>query len=131
MQHTDLHIPQDQRGFTLIEVIVATTLLLGVVLGMATTTGRLVHTAAESNVRAAATQLAQDRIQQIQMDPDYASLELTYAGSEGDFATLPGFTRVTQVTSMGGSLQVWKVTVTVTGPGLPKPVARSTSIAAP
>ena len=125
---------RSERGFTMIEVIVAIFILLVVALGMATTTGRFVRNVAENELEAAAIQLADDRMQLIQMDPDYGALETAYVGSERGFPTLVGFTRETQIVQVGGqnqTLDYKKITVTIRGPGLPRPVARSSTVAAP
>ncbi len=124
----------NRRGFTLIEVIIALVILLVVVLAMGSATGSFVRQTAQEGTRATATQLAQDRLQVIQMDPDYAGLAATYAGTENNLPALPGYTRVTQVTQIGGTGQATDykvVTVTVTGPGVTTPITRTTTVAAP
>ena len=123
---------RDQRGFTLVELIIAVGLLMMVVLGMATTTVRLVRLVAESDWRATAIELADDRIQLIAMDPDYDQLEAKYSGTESGFPTLTGVTRETYIVYFGGSDQDFKkITVTVSGPGLEQPVTRSVTVGAP
>ncbi len=122
-----------RRGFTLIEVIAALVLLMIVVTGLATVTGRFVRTVSQTELQVAAVQLAQDRIQIIQMDPDYGGLETEYVGVESSFPTLTGYTRETQITQVGGAGQpndYKRITVIVNGPGLPQPVERTT-VAAP
>ena len=91
-----------RRGFTLIEVIAALVLLMIVVTGLATVTGRFVRTVSQTELQVAAAQLAQDRIQIIQMDPNYGGLDTAYVGVESSFPTLTGFTRQTQITRVGG-----------------------------
>ncbi len=125
---------RNQRGFTLIELIVAVGLLVLVVLGMATTTVRLVRLVAESDWRATAIELAEDRVQLIAMDPDYEQLEAKYAGTESGFPTLDGVTRETVIVHVGGLRQTEdfkRITVTVRVPGLEDPVMRSLTLAAP
>ncbi len=123
---------RDERGFTLIELIVAAGVLMLVVLGMATTTVRFVRLVAESDWRATAIELADDRIQLIAMDPDYDELESKYSGTESGFPTLTGVTRETYIVHIGGSSQDFKrITVTVSAPGLEKPVMRSLTVGAP
>lgn len=123
-----------RRGFTLVEVIIALTILLVVVLSMATTTGQYVRLTAQSETRAVASQLAQEQLQRVQMDPNYAGLESTYAGTESALPNMPGFTRETTVARVGGQGQATDyklITVIVIGPGLPDPIVRTTSVAAP
>lgn len=123
-----------RRGFTLIEVIAALVLLMIVVTALATVTGRFVRTVSQTELHVAAVQLAQDRIQMIQMDPNYSGLDTAYVGVESNFPTLTGFTRETQITQVGGSGQpndYKRVTVIISGPGLPQPVERTTTVAAP
>jgi prepilin-type N-terminal cleavage/methylation domain-containing protein len=123
-----------RRGFTLIEVILALTILLVVLMLLATSTGRTVHTAATSSAQAAAQELAMDRVELIRADPRYDALETLYAGTETSFPTLPGYSRTTRIVRVGGTGQAndyKRITVTVTGPGLTAPLARSTTVAAP
>lgn len=126
---------RDSRGgFTLVEVVLALTILLVVLMLLATSTGRTVHTVATSAAQEAAIELAMDRVEQIRADPQYGTLESVYTTTETGFPTLPGFTRVTQVVHVGGVGQpndYKKVTVTVTGPGVTPAVSRSTTVAAP
>lgn len=121
----------DERGFTLIEVVVALAILLIVIVGIVTTTGKTTNIAATSDRQEAAIQLVSDRIDQIRTDPNYGGIDTTYAGTESSFPTLPGFTRVTQIvrtTSSGNDYK--RVTVTVAGPGLPVSVARTVTVGA-
>lgn len=123
-----------RRGFTLIEVILALTILLVVLMLLATSTGRTVHTAATASAQASAQELAMDRIESIRADPRYDALDTLYTGTETSFPTLPGYTRTTRIVHVGGLGQAndYKaITVSVTGPGLTAPVARSTTVAAP
>ena len=122
-----------RRGFTLIEVILALSILMVVMLMLATTTGRALHTAATSGNQQVAIQLAMDKIDQVRNDPSYDGLEAAYAKADTAFATLPGFRRVTTIVRTGGPGQAndfKKVTVTVTAPGI-DPVSRSVTVAAP
>ena len=124
----------DRRGFTLIEVILALTILLVVMMMLANTTGRTVHIAATSANQQSAVQLAMDRVDQIRADPEYDGLDSTYARTETGFPSLPGFTRRTNIVRVGGVGQASdfkRITVTVTGPGVVPAVVRTVSVAAP
>jgi prepilin-type N-terminal cleavage/methylation domain-containing protein len=121
-------------GFTLVEVVLALTILLVVLMLLATNTGRTVHTVATAAAQQAAIELAMDRVEQVRADPQYNTIDSIYATTETSFPTLPGFTRVTRVVHVGGVGQpndYKKITVTVTGPGVSPPISRSTTVAAP
>jgi type II secretion system protein I len=125
---------RSSRGFTLIEIMIALVILTVVVLGLATATAQVVHVVTLSDRNAAAIQLADSRIEEVQMSPDYNGLESLFAGTESSFPELPGYTRETKIQRVGGLGQnqdYKKITVTVTGPGVPDPVARTVTVAAP
>jgi hypothetical protein len=84
--------------------------------------------------RAAAMDLVDSRIDQVQMDPVYPGLDTRWAGSETGFPTLTSYVRTTMIRHVGGLGQAndyMEVTVTVTGPGVTPPVSRTITIAAP
>lgn len=121
-------------GFTLIEIMIALVILTVVVLGLATATAQVVHVVTLSDRNAAAIQLADSRIEEVQMSPDYNGLESLFAGTESSFPDLPGYVRETKIQRVGGVGQnhdYKKITVTVTGPGVSDPVARTVTVAAP
>ncbi len=122
-----------QGGFTLVEMLIALAILLIVIVGMVSTTGKTTHVAATSERESAATELVHDRIDQVRVDPDYGGLDTTYGTTELSFPTLPGFQRVTTVTRFTSSNNDYKkVTVKVTGPGLPAAgISRTITVAAP
>jgi Tfp pilus assembly protein PilV len=121
-----------RAGFTLVEVVVALTILMVVMLALITMTGRTVHVSTTSDREQAAIQLATDRTDLVRTDPSYADLDSNYTGEEDSFPTLPGFTRTTVVahdTTDGHDYKV--ISVTVDGPGLNAPVTRTVTVAAP
>lgn len=121
-----------RNGFTLIEVMIALTILMIVLVGMASMTTRSVHVTTTSDREEAAIQLVHDRLEFVRADPNYNGLDSLYGTTETNFATLPGFSRVTQITRITtGNNDYKRVTVTVTGPGLSKPVARTITVAQP
>jgi prepilin-type N-terminal cleavage/methylation domain-containing protein len=123
-----------KQGFTLVEVMIALVILMVVVVGFMSTSSRLMHTVAVNDRQEAAIRLAYDRIEMIRLDPRYTKLESLFVATETGFASLPGYTRVTAMSLVGGPGQPTnhkKVTVTVTGPGLLAPVKRTTTVAAP
>src|SRR5262249_40349023 len=122
----------NRSGFTLIEVILALTILLVVMMMLANTTGKTVHTAATSSNQEAAIQLAMDRVEQVRADPNYAGLDTAYGKTETTFPTLTGFTRRTTIVrtgAPGAANDYKKITVTVSGPGLLSPVVRTVTVA--
>ncbi|MGH6690915.1 MAG: type IV pilus modification PilV family protein, partial [Gammaproteobacteria bacterium] len=90
------------RGFTLVEVMIALTILLVVVTGLAGTTARTVHSVAIRDRQAVAIELASHRLDEMRATPNYAGLETTFAGTESTIPGSPGFTRITQVVRVGG-----------------------------
>ena len=95
-------------------------------------TGKTSNIAAISDRQEAATQLVNDRLDQIRVDPNYITLDSVYATTESSFPTLPGFTRVTTIIRTTSSNNDFKrITVSVTGPGLSAAVARTVTVAAP
>jgi len=125
-------MPRPREGFTLIEIVMAMSILLIVMLTLVTLTGRTVHLATLTEREQAAIQLVTDRTDEVRTNPAYASLDSLYEGTESGFATLAGFQRMTNIvrTNSGGH-DYKKVTVTVTGPGLSAPVSRTIAVAAP
>jgi Tfp pilus assembly protein PilV len=114
--------------------MVAVVVLGAVVMAIASALAKFMHVVATSDRDTAALELAEDRLQQIQMDPNYGGLDTTYQVTENNFPTLTGYTRVTSITHVGGTGQTndyRKVMVTVNGPGLASPIKRSITIAAP
>ena len=122
-----------RRGFTLIEVIISLVILTVVLLAIGSATAGYLHAVAESDRHAAAVQLAHSRIEEARLHPDYGTLA-ALEGVEADFPSLPGFTRTTEVVRYGGPgapADFTRITVTIDGPGLTRPVARTISIGAP
>ena len=121
-----------ERGFTLIEVIVALAILLVVMVGLVTMTGKTSNIAAVNDRQEAAMQLVNDRIDQVRADPNYRTLDSVYATTESSFPTLPGYSRTTQIVrTTSGSNDYKRITVTVSGPGLSAAIARTVTMAAP
>jgi len=121
-----------RAGFTLIEVIIAMAILVGVIVTLITLTGRTVHVTAQADREQSAIQMASDRTDQIRSDPNYAALDTAYAKTETSVASYPGLIRTTTVTRVTTSGNDYKrFTVTITGAGLQTAVARTISVAAP
>ena len=121
------------RGFTLIEVMIAITILAIVILSVMNATGQMIRLVTDDRVRTVASSAADAQVALARQWPDYLSLDSAYAGVETDTPE-PGWTRATTITRIGGQGQpddYKRVTVVVTGPGLPQPVTRSITVAAP
>ncbi len=126
--------PKDQRGFTILEVVLALVILTVVIMGITSATGNFMRVVSISDRETAAIQLAEDRIEQIQMDPNYGGLDTVYVGTESNLPTLTGYTRLTDISRVGGLGQATDhklIQVTINGPGLSNPVSRSVTVAAP
>ncbi|HTR21864.1 MAG TPA: prepilin-type N-terminal cleavage/methylation domain-containing protein [Gemmatimonadales bacterium] len=124
----------NRGGFTLIEVIMAMTILLVVMMLLAKTTGNTVHVATTTDRQEAAIELAMDRVEQVRTDPVYDSLETRYVATETVFPTLPGVTRVTVINRTGGpglANDYKRIEVTVSGRGIAPNVIRTATVAAP
>lgn len=124
-----------RKGFTLVEVVMALMLLSVSMLGMQMIGITMLRRTTTSQVRLSATQLAEDRIDMIKLEPVYANID-GYATTESTVAGFPGFARVTAVnarrdSSAAGITDYKRVTVTVTAPGLNPAVSRNITVAAP
>lgn len=126
-----------EDGFSLIEVVVALTVLAFVVLGFSAATTTLVRAADPSGGRLTAVELVQSRIREVAMDPDYDRLKSRYEGVETNIPGYPGYRRTTSITRVrdqepnGQPVDYQRVVVTVEGPGLRSPLRRTITIAAP
>lgn len=122
-----------RRAFTLVEVIIALTLLAFVAMGLSTATAPLMHAATVSRVRTEANEVANAHVAQVIAWPQYATLEATFAGVVSG-SPRPGWRRSTTIVRTGGVGQAndfKRITVTVEAPGLSIPVSRTVTIAAP
>jgi type II secretory pathway pseudopilin PulG len=121
-----------RQGFTIVEIVVALTILMVVMLALITLTGRTMHLAVIADREQAALQLVTDRTDEILTDPRYAALDSIYGGTDSSFATLAGLRRTTTVLHVNDSIQNYKrITVTVSGIGLNAPISRTIAVAAP
>jgi len=123
-------------GFSLIEVITSLVLLAVIILALQTAALKLLHQSSTDTRTTTALQLVQDRFALIEADPNYASLEATYNATEPNAGGNTGLTRTTSIaqsrTRVGTKYVDYKrVTVTVSGTGLPAPLARTVTVGAP
>jgi prepilin-type N-terminal cleavage/methylation domain-containing protein len=125
---------RSEKGFTLVEVMMALVILSVVMLGLAAATGSMVVRVTESGRRTEAMQLAEDRVARIQIDPSYDDLASRYEVVEDSIPGHPELVRETEIEHLGGpgaAMDHKIVTVRVTGSGLPSPVARTVAVGAP
>jgi prepilin-type N-terminal cleavage/methylation domain-containing protein len=126
-----------RRGFSLIEIMVALTILMIIILGLANTTISFLHETTIDTVRVRAQSFADMRIAEVRGDPVYNNLTATFNNSDVPEA---GFNRRTVVVRDKSSTStcnnpagcpkndVTRVTVTVTNAGLAAPVSRTITI---
>jgi|SRR5665647_936600 len=124
-----------QRGFSLVEIMVALTILMIIILGLANTTISFLHETTIDTVRVRAQSFADMRIAEVRGYPTYANLTATFNSTDTPES---GFTRVTKVVRDVSATtpcsnpppgcpknDVTRVTVTVTNAGLAAPVSRT------
>lgn len=123
-----------RQGFSLVEVIVALTLLTGVLLGFASFAVRLAHTNRDIANISLASDLAVARLEQVKGNRVYATLVTTFNNQTETWASSSpnvGFTRQTFATRTNNvNNDYTTVTVIVSGRNLTPAIRRTTSIAA-
>jgi prepilin-type N-terminal cleavage/methylation domain-containing protein len=119
---------------TLIEIMIALVILSSVMLGMGAFMGAYGRAVGTGSARASARELVAERLEYVKGATNYTTIETTYGGSETGIPGYPGFTRRTLVMRVGGRagdrFDHKVVTVIVNGPGLEKPVKKTSVIAA-
>lgn len=122
----------NRSGMTLIEVIVAITLLTGALLAMGAFMARFANVNGAMMRRDEANELVADRLEEVKGALVYSAIDSLYAKTETSITSHPGYKRQTLVTRTGGaapSLYDYKtVTVIVTGTGLKTPSKKTTVI---
>ncbi len=126
----------DREGFTLVELMVALVLLVVVFGALQGAGARFAHHVVVADRTATAIELADGRVEEIRMYPNYPSIESTFAGTETDPDGVTGLQRATVVahtvdSTATGVVDYKTVTVTVGGQGLSSDVARTIILAAP
>ena len=125
----------NNRGFTMVEMIISLVILAFAIVGLSATTGRLARVAVEAENRALALQAVEDRISRIRLHPVYPALDSVFTEDGAEIPGLPEYQRSTSLTRIiepgqeeGKYVDYTRITVTVTGPGLPEPVSRTVAI---
>jgi Tfp pilus assembly protein PilV len=104
-QHTPVRAEsalRNRAGFTLVEVVVAAVILTGALLAMAGFTVRYQRTASRAELFNRGQQLANQRLEAVRSATPYMSLD-TMARTESTVPGFPGYSRVTQVSRVGGA----------------------------
>jgi prepilin-type N-terminal cleavage/methylation domain-containing protein len=129
-----------RRGFSLVEIMVALTILMIIILGLANTTISFLHETTIDTVRVRAQSFADMRIAEVRGYPTYDDLTATFNSTDTPEA---GFTRQTVVVRDKSATtpcsnpapgcpknDITRVTVTVTNSSLAAPVSRTLAISA-
>jgi prepilin-type N-terminal cleavage/methylation domain-containing protein len=118
-------------GMTLLEVMVAMSILAGSVISAGAYFTRFTRTVVDERTRSTALSLVNDRVEQIKTAPTYGGIDSIYAGIESSISGYAGYTRKTDVKRVGGtaadSIDYKIVTITVTTPAIPKSITVSKS----
>jgi len=125
----------NNKGFTMVEMIISLTILALAILGLSSTTARLARVAVDAENRALALQVVEDRISRIRLHPVYQQLDSVFSEYDAEIPNLPEYTRSTSLTRIiepgdrqGKYIDYTRITVTVDGPELEQPVSRTVSI---
>jgi Tfp pilus assembly protein PilV len=121
---------------TLIEIIIALTILATVLLGMGQFAFNFSRVERQSEARTIAVNLADQRLSEVRASPNYSGMETNYGGTEATISGFPGFSRVTTIIHTGGPRPTFTndyktVTVTVSGPPMKTPVTKTVVVASP
>lgn len=120
-----------RSGMTLIEVLIAVTILSTALLGMGTFVTKFARSTSDGTTASVAADLVVDRLEQVKAYTSYAGLEGRYSGTESSIAGYPQYVRVTTVARTNTAGADYKtITVKVTHPSLRQSVQKSTVIAA-
>jgi Tfp pilus assembly protein PilV len=123
-----------RRGFTILETLLAITILVVSLLGMAEFGRRFAHANGIATLQHTATDLSSRRVEWVKAQPTYAAIDSCAATENNpidDAVTYSRFRRVTTITRTNTAQMDYKtITVTITHPQLPAPVTKTTAIAA-
>lgn len=121
--------PKMRRGMSVLEVVVALSILAVSLIGMSEYGRRYSKTNASTSVMNKAIDLASARVERVKAERNYSSMD-TLATVETSIAGYPGFTRTTYIVQTVSSQVDYKtVTVKVTHGALTTPVKKTTAVA--
>ncbi len=125
---------KNRAGFTLVEVVVALTILAGVLLGLSDFTQRYAIATREAATVTVASDVAAARLESVKGWREYSTLVANHHGQDTTFATgaWEGLRRQTFAVRTGPTPvhDYVTVTVVVSGRGLDTPLRKTTIIAA-
>ena len=108
-----------RRGNTLIEVMVALTIITSALLGFGAFIGRFMHATSQAEVSSIAMDLAVSQVETIKAWPTYSTLEATFNGTNASLANCTGCVMTTLITKDSNAVVNYKiVTVKMTVPAL-------------
>jgi Tfp pilus assembly protein PilV len=118
-----------RRGISLLEVMMALTILGTALIGMAEYGRRFAKTNAGAMTSNTALDLATERIERVKAERNYVSMD-TLATTESINMTGIVYTRITAIVQTVSTQVDYKtVTVTVTRPTMSRPIKKTTSVA--
>jgi prepilin-type N-terminal cleavage/methylation domain-containing protein len=125
-----------ERGMTMVEIVVALTILAVVILGMGQFAFNFSRSERQAEARTIAVELADQRLAEIRASPNYSGLETNYATTETTITGFPGYQRQTTIVHTGGPRPTYTddyktVTVAVTSAALASPVTKTVVVASP
>jgi prepilin-type N-terminal cleavage/methylation domain-containing protein len=125
----------DRRGFTLIEVMIALVILTIVSVSLGKFVGSFLHAVGTSTTKTVATAVAQEQLEIIRADPNYANLVATYNGQTATgfpgYAAMTRTLRVVRTTGNAPRRDYTTITVTVSEPTMGTPINVTIVVAAP
>jgi len=118
-----------RRGISLLEVMVALTILGTSLIGMAEYGRRYARSNANSMLLNNALDLASARVERVKAERNYTSMD-TLATTELVISGYPRYKRVTTIVQTLSAQYAYKtVTVTITHPAMATPVKKTTAVA--
>jgi type II secretory pathway pseudopilin PulG len=122
------------KGMTLVEVIVAMMLLVGVVLVLGGFSAKFAMASNQAHLVVLANEMAATRLDAVRQQPSYLAIDTLVHANDSVKADASWYHLQTQVVRIGGattdSVDYKLVTVTVTHPAMRKIVTKTTAVAA-
>ena len=132
-RHRTRRTARQRRGLSLVEVIVALSILGGVLFAFGMFSARLSQSTSTGRIRIQAAQLAADRLEIVKGAPRYSAIESLYVATENTIAGNPGYARRTWVQRVGcavtDTIDYKIITVQVTNAQMKGNVRKTTVIA--
>jgi prepilin-type N-terminal cleavage/methylation domain-containing protein len=125
----------NNKGFTIVEVVISLVILAVAIIGLSSTTARLAQVASHAETRALALQAVEDQISRVRLHPIYQQLDSVFSETGVEVPNMPDYTRSTTLTRViepgersGKYIDFTRITVSVDGPGLEEPISRTVAI---